>query len=920
MFQSLLDLPHYNPELPAEKRGLYQLLAAGVPAIVTFQPLIALSMFVIAGLTLAGYLDAPEEIHLLFLVGGTNLLNSLLHLPLFSLLRRNRLEAVVFLLVLFNGTLSAAQILLWKNVLWLPLGLVIAIVVVFLIVTGLKWLHKALILLIGIFLAAVILFIDTQITYPRLHQENFSHYLALFIYIILTGAMISVGGVNGLFNFKTISRRLVWNFATPTIVTIIVFITIGTFANYLESRKRAYEQLEIISRLKASEIQLSLERLQQQVARPLEDTTVQRLVQSILTSDPQSDLTQFDRGVFRTYITRLPRQPGEEYLLIDSSGRVLLSTNRNLEGLYTASFDLLKRARQGETFAIEKNFPGAPTRYSLFALQIIQQDDQLLGMLAFRTTFDTINEIVMATPSNTQTLETYLVSSIEGLYVPLTQTRQAAEQINTLPVRQAFEQSGSGRAQEYLNYTNTDVFGYFLQVPQLQAVLISEIEQDEALVSLFRALPVYLSIGVVMLLLVLATVFTTSQTISRPIEALAQQAAALASGKLDIRLQTDRRDEFGNLAQSFNRMAAELENLVHTLESRVDERTQDLKKQANYLRIAAEVARDAANAQDLEELLNRAAQLILERFNFYHTGIFLIDPDGEYAVLRASPTEAGRKMLEQRHRLKLGQVGLVGYAAATGTPRIALDTGQDTAYFKNPLLPNTRSEAAIPLKIGSQVLGVLDVQSTQPEAFTQDDIATLQVMADQLAVAIQRVELVNTLQRNLTELENTYRSFTIESWEKFSQQFELKSGYLFDGFRLTPLQSLPENAQQMLSKGRTVVIPAAGEQGGTTVLTPLKLREQVLGGLALRFHTPTVDKETISLAEETAARLAVALENARLYSESQNLVQRERAVSEISRQITASFNIEAILRAAVTEIGRRVPDAEVIVELEAKKD
>lgn len=920
MLQKFFDLPPYKPELPAEKRSLYQLLATGVPTIALFQPLIGLSMFVIAGLTLTGYLDEPENIHLLFLVGGINLLNSLLHLPLFDLLRRNRLEGVTFLLVLFDGTLSAAQILLWQDVVWLPLGLIAGVVTVFLIVSGLRRWHKALILLIGIFLSAALLFIDSQITYPRLHQENLSHYLALLTYIILTFAMVAVGGVNGLFNFRTIFRRMVWNFATLTIVTIIVFITIGTFANYLDGKKRTYEQLEVISQLKASEIQLSLERLQRQVANLLEDTTILRLVQSILTNDPQSPITQFDMGVFRTYIARPQRQAGEDYLLIDRNGRVMLATNRNLEGLYTASFDLFERAQRGETFAIAKDFPGAPVRYSLFALQPITQEDQLVGVLVFRTGLDGINEIVQVNPNNARTLETYLVSYLEGEFVPITPTRQATGQINTLPVRQAFEQSLNGKAQEYRNYTDTEVFGYFLQLPQLQAVLISEIEQDEAIVNLFRALPVYLSIGTVMILLVLATVLATSQTISRPIEALTQQAAALANGQLDIRLQTDRRDEFGNLAQSFNRMAAELENLVHTLETRVEERTQDLKKQANYLRIAAEVARDATNAQDLEELLNRAAQLILDRFNFYHTGIFLIDPDGEYAVLRASPTEAGRKMLEQRHRLKLGQVGLVGYAAATGTPRIALDTGQDTAYFKNPLLPNTRSEAAIPLKIGNQVLGVLDVQSTQPEAFTQDDIATLQVMADQLALAIQRVELVTNLQRSLEELENTYRSFTIESWEKFSQQFELKSGYLFDGFRLTPLQSLPENAQQMLSKGRTVVLPAASEQSGTTVLTPLKLREQVLGGLALRFHTPTVDKETISLAEETAARLAVALENARLYSESQNLVQRERAVSEISRQITASFNIEAILRAAVTEIGRRVPDAEVIVELEAKKD
>ncbi len=128
--------------------------------------------------------------------------------------------------------------------------------------------------------------------------------------------MVAVGGVNGLFNFKTIFRRMVWNFATLTIVTIIVFITIGTFANYLDGRKRTYEQLEIISTLKAAEIQLTLERLQRQVSRPLEDTAILRLVQSILTGDPQNPITQFDIGTFRTHIAR-PQRPARRRIPAD---------------------------------------------------------------------------------------------------------------------------------------------------------------------------------------------------------------------------------------------------------------------------------------------------------------------------------------------------------------------------------------------------------------------------------------------------------------------------------------------------------------------------------------------------------------------------------------------------------------------------
>lgn len=920
MFQHIFELPVNQPELPANKRSLYQLLTAAITSITIFQALTGLAIFVIAGLALAGYLDSPENIHWLFLVAGINILDSLLHIPISSLLRREKLELVAILLMAVNGALSAAQILLWEEITWFPILLVLSAVIILGITPGLPIRYKIIIAAIGTAFLTGIIIADAQISYPRLNLSNLNHYIAFIFYILFTGAMLAVGIINGLINFQTLSRRLVTIFTTVTVITIIIFISIGSTVNYLESRKKAFEQLETISNLKASQINLVLERLKRQASQPITDIAVLRLSQSILTSNPESAITKIDIEVFRSYLSRIPRETGEEYLLIDANNRVLVSTKSTHQGLDLSSLSLAEKARQGLPFAIEKDFPGVPDKYSLIALTPVSVQNRFVGLLALRTTLGIINDIAQIVPTTNQTLETYLVTQVRESTVPTTEIRQEVETIDTYAVQQAFDQNATGKRETYLNYAGKEVFGHFIWIPDLQSVLISEIEQTEVFAGITNALPTYLAIGFVMILLVFVTVVITAQTISRPIQEFAQKAAALASGELSIRIHSERQDELGGLAASFNTMASELETTVRTLETKVEERTKDLQKQANYMRIAAEVARDATTAQDLDELLNRAAQLILDRFHFYHTGIFLVDADQEYAVLRASPTEAGRKMLEQGHRLRLGQVGLVGYVAATGTPRIALDTGQDTTYFNNPLLPNTRSEVAIPLKLDDRVLGVLDVQSTQPEAFTQDDVATLQVMADQLALAIQRVELVSNLQRNLKELETTYQAFTSESWQQFSQEKDFKPGYLFDGLKITPLDSFPANVQEALSKGRTVIIPPKQEPYGATAVTPLKLREQVIGGIALRFQTPVIDPDTISLVEETAGRLAVALENARLYEETQNLVQRERTVSEISSRITTSFNVENILRAAVMEIGKRMPEAEVIVELEPNKD
>jgi len=199
------------------------------------------------------------------------------------------------------------------------------------------------------------------------------------------------------------------------------------------------------------------------------------------------------------------------------------------------------------------------------------------------------------------------------------------------------------------------------------------------------------------------------------------------------------------------RLYEQVQRHAEELEQRVAGRTAELERRTVQLQVAAEVARDATTARDAGELLNRAVNLIRERFGFYHAGIFLVDERGEYAVLKAATGEAGRQMLARGHKLKMGEVGIVGYAAGTGQPRIAPAVDADAVHFKNLLLPETRSEIALPLKVGEWVIGVLDVQSVQEAAFDEDDVAVLQIMADQLAVAIEKARLFERTQAALEE-------------------------------------------------------------------------------------------------------------------------------------------------------------------------
>jgi PAS domain S-box-containing protein len=199
------------------------------------------------------------------------------------------------------------------------------------------------------------------------------------------------------------------------------------------------------------------------------------------------------------------------------------------------------------------------------------------------------------------------------------------------------------------------------------------------------------------------------------------------------------------------RLFEQTQRHAEELEQQVVARTAQLTRRTAQLQVAAEVARDATKANGLDDLLARAVELIEERFGFYHAGIFMVDRQGEWAVLRAASAGAGRQMLEQGHRLCVGQEGVVGRVTGSGESHIALDVKTDSAHLQNPSLPDTRSEMAVPLRVGGTVIGALDVQSTEEAAFDQADVEILQVLADQLAVAIERTRLFEEMQATLEE-------------------------------------------------------------------------------------------------------------------------------------------------------------------------
>ncbi|RLC64326.1 MAG: hypothetical protein DRI80_01675 [Chloroflexota bacterium] len=400
---------------------------------------------------------------------------------------------------------------------------------------------------------------------------------------------------------------------------------------------------------------------------------------------------------------------------------------------------------------------------------------------------------------------------------------------------------------------------------------------------------------------------------SLSIAELRRGVARISSGDLEYTLDVRTGDEIEELGDEFNRMAGRLADLIGSLERRVAERTADLERRSVQLEAAAQVAREAAAIRDMDQLLDATVHLISERFGFYHAGIFLLDEPGEYAVLQAASSEGGRRMLERGHKLKVGEVGIVGYVAGTGQPRVALDVGEDAVFFDNPDLPETRSEMALPLRVRERVIGVLDVQSTQEAAFSDEDVAILATMADQLALAIENARLLEESQRALRELEALYGRRAWEAWRE-------RTARRPTAYRYTGVEVEPAPPSFVLERGSLPLSdePAVLQEGdGRQLVAPIRLRGQTLGSIVLR-RDPEEEPwspEEVALMEEVSTQIALALENARLLEETQRRAEREHLVREITARVRASMDMDTILETAVRELGRALGTDRAFVRL-----
>lgn len=418
-----------------------------------------------------------------------------------------------------------------------------------------------------------------------------------------------------------------------------------------------------------------------------------------------------------------------------------------------------------------------------------------------------------------------------------------------------------------------------------------------------------------------------TRTITNPLNRLTQVASQIADEdpenikeQLAEPIEIKTQDELEDLAIAFNKMSFNLGRSLENLEEKVAERTAGLERLTTDLRTVSEVGREIAVIRDMNTLLNVSVNLIRERLRYYHVGIFLVDEFGEYAVLRAASSIAAEKMLASSYKLKVGETGLVGNVTRTGQAYIALDVGKDAVHFQNPFLPNTRSEIALPLRSHSITFGALDIQANIPNAFNEDDIQTLQILADLLAASIENVQLIQKVEEALSEITRVNRAQTQQAWQTTAIQKEL-SALEYDGIQIRAMpQNLPADLQVKLENGQPILTHRE-DTARNLLLVPLVVLNQTIGVLGLEKDDAarTWTDEEIAIAQAAANRAALTLENARLLEESQKRAIKERTIFEATNRIGTALSIENILQTTAEELERALNGSEVTIQFTDKQ-
>jgi GAF domain-containing protein/HAMP domain-containing protein len=563
--------------------------------------------------------------------------------------------------------------------------------------------------------------------------------------------------------------------ARTLVRTLMIFtfipLTLMGGAAYLRARTLLRQQViaqmqtSMTTQLKQVELGIKTKeiRLDRLVRRPDFAAEMELALQTSRQTGEFATLRQAIQNEIRSLGQEEGRATFNQFILLRPDGVIQMSSRADWEGLSLKDTPYYETLRTGDrqSFAIFDIAPLYPNELDLLTVvQYRASGDVARATIIGITESQNLQSILQGLLDLNPTGEAYFVTQNAAFVGTDPYTAQLAvstpSEIQKARLKTALDglmNTSNPRPEsvEFRDSKGQQILAQVLWLDSLHAGVVFQIEQSVIVGQLNSLLPFTLLIFIIALLAMAGVISLGTNRVFKPIVDLTAITGRFAEGDFSQRAEARSQDEIGLLAQSFNRMADDLSGLYRSLEQKVEERTRQI-------RIAAEVAQRITASSNIDELLNRTVELIVNEFSFYHASVFMLDRGGKFAILRAAHGPAAESLLQKGHRLEVGSASIIGWVTANNQPRIASDVAEDPIHLKNELLPETRSEAGVPIAVGGLVLGALDVQSSQAAAFSSETMVMLQTLASQIAVAIQNVGLVESAQVNFQELERLYRA------------------------------------------------------------------------------------------------------------------------------------------------------------------
>ncbi len=822
--------------------------------------------------------------------------------------RKGRVDDVSNLVIGVVLTLLPLSVLFQSNA---ALVIAPAALVLSVLVAALVWPRQRIVWAAGggVLAAGLSLLFDRLVLWPRFDVTEGAFY-KLFVYGGAGLTILIILWQIALFyqRITTIRVRLV---ATFVAVVLLVAAAVGAGAILVGlngTRQQAFRQLESVAALKESEIDTWVHNLQLDLDAMLNEeyeVTRARTVLLWLELANPKDAQRTLRVRLQGMVDRARRF--EEISMLNLQGEVVLSTDLTQEGKTYSRETWFLRGQEESYVHPPISFPSLAQPSVMVARPILDRYGDLVGVLVGRANLEQLNDIMSVRAGLGKSGETYLVGEN---HVLLTGSRFGQEYtyVHSPSIDNVIKSRASG-ADLYKDYRGVPVLGVYRWLPKLEVALLAEIGQREVAQASRQMVAINIGLALVSALFAVVVSVLFAGSISAPLVNLSDTATRIAAGEYNLEARVEREDEIGDLARAFNNMTIQLRELIGSLEQRVAERTRGLET-------VAEVTRATTSELDMTRLLPRVVELVRERFGLYYVGLFLVDGSQEYAVLRAGSGRAGQTMLAQGWRLSVGGESMIGQCVATGVYSIRQSEGDRAVRFDNPLLPDTRSELALPLRHGQRVIGAMSVQSVQEAAFDDTTIVVLQNMADQVAVAVQNARFFADAQEALDRAQEAQRRYQGQAWSKYLRGRSI-SGYERVAAQVAPLgyELLPE-MQEVVSGQQETGRVLYREDG--TILVPLVQGGRVLGALGFGAPEgrPVWSEEQVALLESLAEQLVQAAENQRLIDETQRRAVREQIIGEVAASVGATPDLDIVLQTAVREIGQRMGLRDVAIRLE----